>query len=154
MKIDELTNLTLLTFLSNKIFNSSKDIINIQNLFREFVDWLYGYDNNKNIYSLTLTQKFYIFYDKHQDESQAFSERYRYYGLFNFNYVPSSLIHLKPNNTSKLILKLKLFNTDGSKIFNSYSIVIYNIYTILYISLFQLYPKFLHLLAILPNYKF
>lgn len=139
LKIDELTDLTLIISLANKIYNSSKDyIINIQNLFRDFVDLLYGYDNNKDIYSLTLKQKFYIFHDKHQDELQAFSERYQHYGLFNFNYVHSDLIHLKHNNTSELILKLKKFDPDGSKIFNSYSIVTDNIYTVLYISLYNL----------------
>lgn len=78
--------------LANKIYKSSKDyIINIQNLFREFVNLLYGYDNDKDIDSLTLKQKFYVFYEKHQNELQTFSEQYQHYGLFSFNYVPSDL---------------------------------------------------------------
>ncbi len=139
LKIDELTDMKLIISLANKIYESSKNyIINIQNLFREFVNLLYGYDNDKDIDSLTLKQKFYVFYEKHQNELQTFSEQYQHYGLFSFNYVPSDLIHLEHNNTSELISKLKQFDSDGSKIFNSYSIVTDNIYTVLYISLYNL----------------
>ena len=139
LKIDELTDMKLIISLAYKIYKSSIDyIINIQNLFKEFVNLLYGYDNDKNIDSLTLKQKFYVFYENNKNELQAFSEKYQHYGLFNFNYVHSDLIHLEHNNTSELISKLKQFDSDGSKIFNSYSIVTDNIYTVLYISLYNL----------------
>ena len=50
LKIDELTDMKLIISLAYKIYKSSIDyIINIQNLFKEFVNLLYGYDNDKNI---------------------------------------------------------------------------------------------------------
>ncbi|HBC85066.1 MAG TPA: hypothetical protein DCZ30_06705 [Clostridiales bacterium] len=139
LKIDELTDMKLIISLANKIYESSKNhIINVQNLFKEFVTLLYGYDNNKDMGSLTLKQKFYVFTETNKKELQTFSEQYQHYGFFNFDYVHSDLIHLEHNNTSELISKLKQFDPDGSKILNSYSIVTDNIYTVLYISLYNL----------------
>lgn len=139
LKIDELTDMKLIISLANKIYKSSRNyIINIQNLFREFVNLLYGYNNSKDTDSLTLKQKFYVFYEAHKNELQVFSENYQHYGLFKFNYLNRDLVDLKYKNTSELILKIKQFDSDGSKILNSYSIVTDNIYTVLYISLYNL----------------
>lgn len=139
LQIDELTNINIIISLAQKIYeNAKKNIVHIQNLFKKFVDFLYGYDNSDEINSLTLKQRFYVFYEENKIELNDFSHEYHHDGLFNFNYSSTNLDNLKHKNTSELIEKLKRFDVNGSKISNSYNIITDNIYTVLYISLYNL----------------
>ena len=139
LQIDELTDIKLIISLAKNTYeNSKKNIIQIQSLLKKFIDFLYGYDNNNEINSLTLKQKFYVFYEENKQELNNFSHKYHHEGLFNFNYSSTELNYLKHKDTSELIKKLKKFDANGSKISNSYSIITENIYTVLYISLYNL----------------
>ena len=69
LEIDELTDIKLIISLAVKVYeNSRENIVQIQNLFKKFVDFLYGYNNSQALKSLTLKQKFYVFYEQnHKD---------------------------------------------------------------------------------------
>lgn len=139
LQIDELTDIKSIISLAKNVYEDSKrNIIQIQNLLKKFVDFLYGYDNSNEINSLTLKQKFYVFYEENKKELNNFSHKYHHEGLFNFTYSSTDLNNSNHKNTSELIEKLKKFDADGSKISNSYSIITDNIYTVLYISLYNL----------------
>ncbi|MFQ6943394.1 MAG: hypothetical protein ACLRTR_03050 [Clostridia bacterium] len=65
IQIDQLTNISEIISLAQYTYASTKNsIISVQDLFKKFVDLLYGYNNSKRINSLTLKQKFYIFMKK------------------------------------------------------------------------------------------
>ncbi len=139
LQIDELTDIKLILSLSEKVYkNSKQNIIQVQNLFRKFVDFLYGYNNSHDVESLTLKQKFYVFYEANHKQLDAFSQDYYHKGLFNFYYSSINLENLKHKSTTELVEKIKKFDADGSKISSSYSIITDNIYTVLYISLYNL----------------
>lgn len=139
LQIDELTDIKLILSLAEKVYNNSKqNIIQVQNLFRKFVDFLYGYNNSHDVESLTLKQKFYVFYEENHKQLDAFSQDYYHKGLFNFYYSSIDLENLKHKSTTELIEKIRKFDADGSKISSSYSIITDNIYTVLYISLYNL----------------
>lgn len=139
LQIDELTDIKLILSLSEKVYkNSKQNIIQFQNLFRKFVDFLYGYNNSHDVESLTLKQKFYVFYEENHKQLDAFSQDYYHKGLFNFYYSSIDLENLKHKSTTELVEKIKKFDADGSKISSSYSIITDNIYTVLYISLYNL----------------
>ena len=139
IQIDQLTDISEIVSLAKNIHLSVKDNITlVQNLFKNFVDLLYGYNNNKKINSLTLQQKFYVFYEENKYELNKFSAKYKHNGLFNFNYTSSDLENLKHKNTNDLINKIKKLDPKGNKISSSYSIITDNIYTVFYISLYYL----------------
>lgn len=139
IKIDELTNLNIIISLAKKIYSLTKnEIIEMQNLLTGFVNILYGYENDKEIDSLTLKQKFYIFYEKHKNELDKISNNYQHYGSFNFEYSQVYKNDLKHKNTSELIKKIKKIDEDGHKISSDNGILTQNIYTIFYISLYNL----------------
>ena len=139
LQIDELADIKLILSLAEKVYkNSKQNIIQIQNLFRKFVDFLYGYNNSSDVESLTLKQKFYVFYEENHKQLDAFSQDYYHKGLFNFYYSSIDLENLKHKSTTELIEKIRKFDADGSKISSSYSIITDNIYTVLYISLYNL----------------
>lgn len=139
IKIDELTNLNIIISLAKKIYSLTKnEIIEMQNLLTGFVNILYGYENDKEIDSLTLKQKFYIFYEKHKNELDKISNNYQHYGSFNFEYSQVYKNDLKHKSTSELIKKIKKIDEDGHKISSDNGILTQNIYTIFYISLYNL----------------
>lgn len=139
IKIDELTDINSIVSLAKQAYSAHKnDIISIQNLFADFVNILYGYDNNEDINSLTLKQKFYVFYEEHKLELNKFATDYQHNGLFYFNYSPMYKDNLKHKNTAELISKINEFDKNGTKISNNYSISTENIYTVFYISLYNL----------------
>lgn len=139
LQIDELIDIKLILSLAEKVYkNSKQNIIRVQNLFRKFVDFLYGYNNSPDVESLTLKQKFYVFYDENHKQLDAFSKDYYHKGLFNFYYSSTDLENLKHKNTNELIKKIRKFDANGSKISSGYSIITTNIYTVLYISLYNL----------------
>ena len=48
LEIDELTDIKLIISLAVKVYeNSRENIVQIQNLFKKFVDFLYGYNNSQ-----------------------------------------------------------------------------------------------------------
>lgn len=139
IQIDQLTNISEIISLAQYTYASKKNsIISVQDLFKKFVDLLYGYNNSKRINSLTLKQKFYIFYEENKKSLSEFSDKYKHNGLFNFNYTSSDLKNLKHKNTNELINKIKKLDPKGNKISSSYSIITDNIYTVFYISLYYL----------------
>lgn len=139
IEIDELTDLNLILSLAKKVYPTKKDgIITMQTLFTNFVNLLYGYSNSEEIASLTLKQKFYIFYEEHKEELNSFISSYQHNGLFNFNYSPMYADDLKHKNIRELIKKIIFLDGSGDKISNSYSIFTENIYTVFYISLYNL----------------
>ena len=128
IKIDELTDLNIIISLAEKAYISSKnEIIYMQNLFTDFVNLLYGYNNDKEIESLTLKQKFYIFYEDHKKELNKFSSNYQHYGSFNFEYSQVYADNLKHKNTSELIKKIKKLDANGNKISRVFYISLYNL---------------------------
>ena len=67
IEIDELTDLKTIITLAKKVYPlEKKKIIDMQKLLISFVTLLYGYNNDNEINSLTLQQKFYVFYDEHK----------------------------------------------------------------------------------------
>ena len=83
LEIDELTDIKLIISLAVKVYeNSRKNIVQIQNLFKKFVDFLYGYNNSQALESLTLKQKFYVFYEQNHKDLDDFSQSYYHKGLF------------------------------------------------------------------------
>lgn len=139
IKIDELTNLNVIISLANKIYSTHRnEIINFQNLFTNFVNLLYGYDNTKDINSLTLKQKFYVFYEENKKELNKISNNYQHYGTFNFEYSQIYTDELKHKNTTELIKKIKKLDKTGNKIKSNTGIVTSNIFTAFYISLYNL----------------
>ena len=139
IKIDELTDLNIIFSLAETAYNLSKnEIIYTQKLFTDFVNLLYGYNNDKEIESLTLKQKFYIFYEEHKKELDKFSSNYQHYGSFNFEYSQVYAEDLKHKNTSELIKKIKKLDSIGNKISSDNGILTQNIYTVFYISLYNL----------------
>lgn len=139
IQIDQLTNISEIISLAQYTYASTKNsIISVQDLFKKFVDLLYGYNNSKRINSLTLKQKFYIFYEENKKALSEFSDKYKHNGLFNFNYTSSDSKNLKHKNTNELINKIKKLDPKGNKISSSYSIITDNIYTVFYISLYYL----------------
>jgi len=139
IKIDKLTDLNIIISLAEKAYISNKnEVIYMQNLFTDFVNLLYGYSSDKEIESLSLKQKFYIFYDEHKKELDKFSSNYQHYGSFNFEYSQVYADNLKHKNTSELIKKIKKLDANGNKISSNNGILTQNIYTVFYISLYNL----------------
>lgn len=139
LKIDEITDIDLIINIANKIYSSSKpNIISIQTLFKKFVNLLYSCNDNDEIASLTIQQKFYIFFEENKDILNTFATNYRHSGFFSFDYTSMDKEKLKHKNTKELIAKLKKFDKDGKLISNNDTIVSENIYTIFYISLYYL----------------
>ena len=130
LEIDELTDIKLIISLAVKVYeNSRKNIVQIQNLFKKFVDFLYGYNNSQALESLTLKQKFYVFYEQNHKDLDDFSQSYYHKGLFNFYYPSTDLEYLKHKDTTELIEKIRKFDANGSKICSGYGIITTNIYT-------------------------
>ena len=123
-------------YILNK--SNKNEIIYMHNLFTDFVNLLYGYNNDKEIESLTLKQKFYIFYEEHKKELDKFSSNYLHYGSFNFEYSQVYADDLKHKNTAELIKKIKKLDSSGNKISSDNGILTQNIYTVFYISLYNL----------------
>ena len=139
LEIDELTDIKLIISLAVKVYeNSRKNIVQIQNLFKKFVDFLYGYNNSQALESLTLKQKFYVFYEQNHKDLDDFSQSYYHKGLFNFYYPSTDLEYLKHKDTTELIEKIRKFDANGSKICSGYGIITTNIYTMFYISLYNI----------------
>ena len=139
LEIDELTDIKLIISLAVKVYeNSRENIVQIQNLFKKFVDFLYGYNNSQALKSLTLKQKFYVFYEQNHKDLDDFSQSYYHKGLFNFYYSSTDLEYLKHKDTTELIEKIRKFDANGSKICSGYGIITTNIYTMFYISLYNI----------------
>lgn len=139
IKIDELTDLNIIISLAEKVYSLKRnEIIKMQKLLTDFVNTLYGYGNDKEIDSLTLKQKFYIFYEEHKKELDILSSNYQHYGSFNFEYSQVYTDDLKHKTTSELIKKIKKLDESGNKIHSDNGILTQNIYTIFYISLYNL----------------
>lgn len=139
LEIDELTDIKLIISLAVKVYeNSRKNIVQIQNLFKKFVDFLYGYNNSQALESLTLKQKFYVFYEQNHKDLDDFSQSYYHKGLFNFYYPSTDLEYLKHKDTTELIEKIRKFDANGSKICSGYGIITTNIYTMFYIFLYNI----------------
>lgn len=137
IKIDELTDLNIIISLARKAYSLKKtEIINTQKLFSDFVNLLYGYKNNKEIDSLTLKQKFYVFYEEHRKELDKISSNYQHYGSFNFEYSEKYNEKLKHKSTTELIAKIKKIDKNGDLITNLNGISTQNIYTVFYISIY------------------
>lgn len=138
IKKDELTDLNIIISLARKAYSLNKtEIINTQKLFSDFINLLYGYKNNKEIDSLTLKQKFYVFYEEHQKELDKISSTYQHYGSFNFEYSEKYKENLKHKSTTELIAKIKKIDKKGDLITNINGISTQNIYTVFYISIYN-----------------
>lgn len=138
IKIDELTNLELIISLTKKVYSIEKNkIISTQKLFSNFVNFLFGY-NNKDINSLTLKQKFYVFYEENKEELDKISSNCQHYGSFSFEYSSKYSKDLKHKTSSELIQKIKKLDKDGKKISSDNGILTNSIYTAFYISLYNL----------------
>lgn len=138
IQIDKLTDMNTVISLAKKIYTTTKDeIIQKQKLFKKFVDYLFN-NNDSEVSSLSLKQRFYVFSEANKDELNTFANSYSYNGMFNFYYANKDLKKLKHKNISELIAKIKIFDPNGSNIHSSYSIITENIYTVFYISLYNL----------------
>ncbi|MEE0127303.1 MAG: DUF6076 domain-containing protein [Clostridia bacterium] len=139
IEIDELTDLKTIITLAKKVYPlEKKKIIDMQKLLISFVTLLYGYNNDNEINSLTLQQKFYVFYDEHKKELDKFSTNFQHCGSFNFEYSQIYANDLKHKNSSELIKKIKKIDESGNKISSNNYILTQNIYTVFYISLYNL----------------
>lgn len=138
IKIDEITDFNTIITLANKAYSlRKKELIRIQKLFSDFINILYGYNNNKELESLTLKQKFYVFYDKYKKELDEISNNYQHYGSYNFKYTQIHENKLKHKNTSELIKKIKKLDENGNLISSFNGISTQSIYTVFYISIYN-----------------
>ncbi len=126
---------SILSFAKEIYIKYKYDIMDTQQLFKNFVDLLYGYNNSSEIDDLTLKQKFYVFCEINKKKLSKISNSYQHTGLFTFKYEIEEPLNLNIDDLAKQINQL---DPNGSKINTDYNLCTDNIYTVLYISLYNL----------------